>query len=245
MTCNLKPTVLALIVTFALGVAAPSGATAKPKLTPVPEQYPVTVKGKQTSTHVISLPGGRKMSCTTVNFTGEVKNKAEAEEGRLTTTSAFEGCTAEILGNTDPVTTTMNSCHYVKTTEATTTGIIKEEGWEVTEATDLVCINQGDKVETHVFQDATKHAQNQTLCTYTIHEQFPIVSFDTKLVEKNAEGAGTSGESRARATGIKVQRSVGTSTNCGAAEQTAEYTGSSKVELFNSKGEMLRGKLED
>ncbi len=218
-------------------------ASATPRLTPVPEQYPVTIKGTQVGVHALTLPGGRRLVCTTTTAQGIIRSRAEAEEGKTTIVPAFAGCTAEILGNIDPVTVTFNSCDYDITDTEITSGTIKTEGWEVTGSLHVKCNTAGDKIEIHVFANATTHAAGTALCTYTIHPQGPLSSIDTKTQEQS-EGAGTSFTRRTTIKSLSIQRSSGTTVNCGAAEQAAEYTGDIKFEAFNEKGEMLRSKWD-
>lgn len=245
MIRSLKTLGLALAAVLALSAMAASSASAAPKLTPVPEEYPVTLEGTQVGNHVFELPGGRKFECTTATFKTQPVTKAEAEESMVTADPTYSGCTATILGTVDTVTVTMHSCHFTLTATETTTGTIKTEGWEVTGELHIVCTVPGDSIELHVYKNAEKHEKDESLCTYTIPPQTPAGSLDYRLTEKNAEGNGTSGDINATITGVSVTKKTGTETNCGEEKQVGTYKGLSKVEGFNSKGEMLRGKFED
>lgn len=251
MIRSLKTLGLALVAVLALSAVAASAASAAPKLTPEHESdYPVTLKGSQVAGagNEFKLPGGRTVKCETATFEGTVANKAEAEESKLKATPVFEKCTATILGNLDPATVTMNSCFFILTGTETTSGTIAAEGWEVTGSVHIACSIPGDMVEIHVWPAGTtppEHATKPVLCTYTIEPQTPGGSLDYKLEEKNAEGYGTSGKIKSTITGVATTRTAGTLTNCGAASQTGELTGEAKVEGFNGKGEMIRGKFED
>ncbi len=241
---NLKMLNLALIAMFTLGTLLASAASAAPKSTPVPEEYPFTWKAAQVTTHVFALEGGRKFECATANLEGTVSSKAQAEESKLTTTPAYGNCTATILGNKELATITMNGCRYLVTSTETATGTIKAEGWEVTASLQLKC-PVGAKMELHVYTSEANDLSNTPLCTYAIAEQAVGGSLDNKLTEKNAEGAGTSGAVKSTLTGVATTKVSGTLTNCGAVSQTGSTTGEVKGEFFNTKGEMMRAKVED
>lgn len=243
MTRNSKALGLAFAAMLVVGSIAASSASAAPRLTPVPEEYPVILKGSQSTAYEFTLPGGRVFKCATATYIGE-GGKAAAEAGEVVMTPSFSGCSAVILGNIVPMTVTMNGCAYAVTTESETSGSIKEEGWEVTGSMHVKC-PAGKVIEFHVWQNAEKHANGEpALCTYTTAPQGPISSLDFKLEEKNGEGAGTSGTVRDTLTGIKVTRTGGTLLTCGAVNQEASATGDTKTESFNSKGEMLRSKWD-
>ncbi len=244
MIRSFKTLGLALVAVLALSAVVASAASAAPKLTPVPEEYPVTLKGKQSTTNVLALEGGRKVECTGATFAGTIKNKAEAEESKLTVEPAYSGCTATILGNVDLATVTLNGCDYKLTNTEATSGTIKTEGWEYTgKEVHLEC-PAGASIEIHVFTTEANDLSNTPLCTYKIGAQTPAGDLDYKLLEKNAEGNGTSGEIKETVTGVATTRASGTATNCGAATQSGSLSGSVKVEGFNSAGVMLRGKFD-
>lgn len=234
MSRNLKLMGLALVVSLALGALVVSAASAKPRLTPVPETYPMTIHANQKSPHKLILPGGRTLRCTTTLWTGEFKNKAEAENGELTVDPAFGGCTAEILGNVDPATVTMNSCDYVFTFDQEATGSIKTEGWEVTGSLHLKCLVPSDKVEIHVYANNADHAAGKSLCTFTLRPQ-TLSSVDYKL----SGPAPSRVDFKTTIKSVSVTRSSGTLANCGAPEQTAELTGEAEAEGFNAAAEAV------
>ncbi len=245
MIRNLKILGSALVAMLILSALMVSAAFAAPKLTPAPEEYPVKLKGSQTVTSVFSLEGGRKFECSTATFEGTIANKAEAEQSELTAKPTLSGCTATILGNVTETTVTLNECDYLFTATETTSGTIKDEGWEVTGKEFHIQCPTGKSIEIHVYSTAANHTSNTPLCTYTIGAQTPTGDADYKLTEKDAEGNGTSGDIKWTLTGIVAKRTAGTATNCGGATQSGSMTGEVKFEGFNAAGTMLRGKFED
>ncbi len=244
MIHSLKTLGLALVTALALSGVVASAASAAPKSTPVPEEYPVILKGTQTTTNVMALEGGRKSECTTLTFAGEVENKAEAEESKLTAIPSYSGCTATILGNKDLETVTLNGCDFLITYTETTSGTIKSEGWEYTNREFHLQCPVGASIEIHVFTSEANDLSNTPLCTYKIGAQTPGGDQDTKATEEKTEGVGTSTDIKQTLTGITTTRVSGNATNCGAATQSGSISGEIKVEGFNSKGEMLKGRVD-
>lgn len=252
MIRSLKTLGMALVAVLALSAVVASAASAAPKLTPVPEQYPVTLKGSQTVANVLELNGTRPTSCAVATFEGTIANKAAAETSELNVTPSYANCTTTILGNKDPATVTMNGCTYQLKATETTKEKIAEEGWEVTgKGIEIKCPETApgsgvfEEIEVHVYESEAADKANEPLCTYKIAKQTVGGDLDYKLTEKDANGNGTSGDIKETITGVVVARASGTTTNCGAASQTGELRGEVKVEGFNEKGEMLRGKFED
>jgi hypothetical protein len=245
MIRNLKTLGLTLVAITALSAAMAAVASAAPKLTPVPEEYPVTVKGSQTVTTVLELEGTRPTECTTLTVEGTLSSKAEAETSELALTPTFSGCTTTLLGNRDPSTITNNGCRFITQNSETTTGTIAAEGWEVTAKTVRIECPIGQVLELHTYASAAKHAANEPICTWHIGSQTVGGDLDKKHEEKNAEGAGTSGKIKLTLTGVAATKTAGTLVNCGGATTTGSLRGEVKTELFNSLGSMLRGKYED
>jgi hypothetical protein len=223
------------------------------RFTPVPEEYPATLRGTQTVVNVLELEGTRPTECATATFEGTIASKAEAETSELTVTPTYANCTTTILGNKDSMTITMNGCTYRLKFSETTTGTIAAEGWEETgNNIEVRCPETFpgsgvfNQIEFHVWFSAEKHEKGEaTICTYKIAKQTVGGDLDYKLEEKNAEGAGTSGKIKETIDGIATTKASGTLTNCGAASQLQTLRGEVKVEGFNEKGEMIRGKFED
>ncbi len=244
MNRSLKTMGLALAAMLALSAVAASAASAAPKLTPVPEEYPVTVEAQQSTTIVLGLEGGRKLECTTATFEGEIKNKAEAEESKQTLKPKLEHCTMTILGNVDLATVTHNGCDFLFTNTEATSGTIAAEGWKYTGKEIHIQCPAGASIEVHGFTSEANDLSNTPLCTMKIGAQTPGGDVDYKLLETNAEGAGTSTEVKMTLTGVTVTRVSGTPTNCGGATQNASIGGSLEANLFNSGHVMQRGKFD-
>ncbi len=245
MIRSFKALGVALVAALALSSLLASAASAAPKWTPVPSEYPVTVKGTQSTSNILELEGGRTLKCSTATYEATLNNKVEAEESKLTVKPTFSGCTTSILGNRDLTTITLNGCDFLFTYTETTTGTIASEGWEVTGKELHIQCPVGASIELHVFVNETEDLDNAALCTYKIGAQTPAGDLDYKLTEKDVNNDGTSGDFKWTVTGITTTRASGTATNCGAASQSAKLTGEVKVEAFNSLGTMLRGEFED
>ncbi len=244
MIRSLKTLGLTLVAVLALSGVVASAASAAPKATPVPEEYPVTIKGSQSTTNVMALEGGRKVECTGLAFMGEGKSKAEAEESKLTVAPAYSGCTTTILGNKDPTTITVNGCQHLLTLSEKTSGTIAAEGWEATGRENHIQCPAGASIEIHVYTSEANDLSNTPLCTFKVAAQTTSGDLDYRLLEKNAEGAGTKSEINVTITGITTTRASGTATNCGAATQTSSVSGRLQVEGFNFSGSMLRSKFD-
>ena len=241
MIRSLKTLGLALVAVLALSAVVASAASAKPKLTPVPEEYPVTLKGSQTVVNVLELEKTRPTECAKATVEATIENKAEAETSEATAKPTYSECTTTILGTKDLATVTMNECDYKLKLTETTAGTIKTEGWEQTGKEIEVKCPAGKEIEIHVFTSETKDKANEPLCTYKIAAQKVGGDLDYKLLEKNAAEQGTSGEIGETIEGVEVTKTSGTLTNCGAASQKATLTGRVRVEGFNAAGAMLRG----
>lgn len=215
-----KAFVAATAVALVAGLALATAASASPKLTF--SQYPVVLKGAQSEQIKWSLPGARNVECTTATTEGTY-TKSDAESSRIMVSAKYSGCTASILGVTKPATITMNSCTYEMVV------VDLDSLVTLTKETYIDCNVAGDKIETHVFNDAN---HQEPLCTYTYGAQGPISKVETSvlwpgLLERKTE------------TGIAVTKSSGTLTNCGATSQTASMSGTMQVEAFNEEGEVV------
>jgi hypothetical protein len=241
MTRNLRALGLALVAVLALGAVLASAASATPRITV--SKYPATLKGEQKGINEFILPGGRKFKCSKANFTGEyTKTQSEAATWSISAIPSYEECTAEILGNIDPVTVTMNSCYFTFTSGETKNASTTEQ----TGTVHVKCTVPGDKIEVHVWENSTKHkAGEATLCTYTIPEvnNQNLASVTYTLSSGGSANPHTYVTINANVKNIHVTRSSGTLTNCGAAEQKGEYLGEAKIEALK-EGEMLEGSMD-
>ncbi|HVY96877.1 MAG TPA: hypothetical protein VHA54_07950 [Solirubrobacterales bacterium] len=233
MTRNLKALGLALVAVFALSAVVASAATAAPKLTPEPEEYPVTVKASQSGTNVFELEGGRKTECANFTLEGTIKNKEEAEKSELNLFPTSSECTTTILGNKDPSTITWNGCWFRFTISEAAAGAIAAEGWQWTGTLLHLECPVGAVQELHVYSSAANHLANTPLCTYHSVAQTPGGDVDYRV-----------GLFKWTVVNQAATRTAGTLTNCGGASQTGTMSGEVKFELFNSKGEALKTKFD-
>ena len=202
MARKLKVLGIALAAVFAMSVVATSAASATNFTAAA---YPAVVSGTQTTTNIFT-ENGREFKCTTATFSGELTAASETFTVIKTTAS----CSATVLGNVLPMTVTMNGCHtlYHVVSPGQTT-------------IDYIC-PFGQKVETHIYQNATKHAEGVSLCTITINAQTGLSQLGT--------AAGTF-EGKKDVTGSynvkKIKYTVdGPAITCGASGEAATYTGS-------------------
>lgn len=153
---------LALLAVAGFGASVSQAAAASLNAA----SYPAALSGAQVgSTQWVYGGGVRTITCISASLTGTITGSADP----VTLTPSFTSCHA--LPNTLPVTVTMNGCDYSYT--ANTTGS--------TLTTDLLCPS-GHDVEFHLYENATKHAENVTLCAYTVKEQkaLPAGTYDNR-----------------------------------------------------------------
>lgn len=241
MIRSFKALGLALVAALALSALAASSASAVPAFTAVPGEYPATFKGSYVGSSLFTLEGFRNVECETAALEGTIHSKEEAERSELTVKPTYAKCTATILGSKDPATVTLNGCDFRLTYTSEALGAIAAEGWEVTgQLAHLEC-PVSKQIEIHVFTTEANDRENKPLCTYGIAAQTPGGSIDYKLLEKNAEGDGTSGRINWTITSGTATRVSGTVVNCGKETQSFEIKGEVAFEWFNFGGVMLRG----
>jgi hypothetical protein len=240
MSRNLKVLGLALVAVFALNAVLASGASAANRLTAPEAAYPLTLSGEQkvAAVNEFALPGGRKFKCNKVTFSG---TQTRAEATNTTTgwsamvTPTFSECTAEILGNIDPITMTTNGCTFTLTI-STISSATTAKG-EV----HLEC-PPGKTIEMHIWENSTKHLENAaSLCTYSIGPQ-TIRGVHYEMSSGGSPNSHTylTLNTRKEEFGkVAVTRNSGTLTNCGAASQEGEYISENKFEATNGAKEMV------
>ena len=172
MIRNLKVMGLALAAVFALSAVAASAASAEPALftAEVGAGETAKVHGGQTEAFGDTFTvNGNPLSCEVA----EVSGKAGTAGPSSTTVSLkpeYENCHVIALGFiTLPATVTVNGCEYkfnatknTPDTESNNTPF----GADLT----IVC-PENQQIEIHVYEDATKHANDEPLCTYDIEPQ--------------------------------------------------------------------------
>lgn len=209
MTRTLKALGLATVAALLIGAMAASAAQAEKYTAP---QYPASITGKQTTTHVLTLNGGRKFQCTTVNVAGTLTEASE----ELKTTSESAGCSMNILGSNSANTTVSCAGTY--------------EHISLLVATKTVC---SEKYTHHVaaYEDA---GMTKPLCVYNIED---LGSFKG-LTNENL--GGTSGvKTTYNLSGIPYKLISGSGLLCGPESSTATYTGTSTFTAKNKLAEPI------
>jgi hypothetical protein len=166
MMRKIKALGLAVGATLALSAALASAAQAETGVLTA-QQFPAIVTGEQQGgpTFDIGAPPFRNVECGTSDLDATLNGPTDP----VTFTPTYENCRSE-PGFT-PVTITMNGCDYtVGFTRPGTTG------WPVTTGGLHAWINcpAGQQIEIHVYENAVRHAENVSTCTYDIGPQGPV-----------------------------------------------------------------------
>ncbi|HYJ21930.1 MAG TPA: hypothetical protein VEW07_07905 [Solirubrobacterales bacterium] len=154
--------ILSIVVIAALALSAISVTSAQAR-TLTAGAYPATVTGKDANTEHGKLiritfgNGARYVECT-ITTLSTVLTKAETE---VTFTPTFSECFSNGF-TAVPATVTPNGCHVVFHATGTTEGQIS-----------FRC-PEGQAIQVHIYENATKHAENKPFCTYDIGPQGPI-----------------------------------------------------------------------
>jgi hypothetical protein len=259
MNRNLKALGLTLVAAFAFAAISASSALAE-DTTPIAHfrasQYPAKITGTQVEKRRLVIGSG-EITCNKTHLHGELTKATTS----LTITPTDEECEMHtFLGQHRPATVTMNGCVYTYTVHAKGTAeggestvegpIVTPDGPSHTNGTvhktavthtwsgdyHLLCPEGVSGIEIHVYENATKHTNNQPICTYTIKPQ-TVKNIDYAV--HTVGGVSTYMTVKETASETKVNRTSGTTLNCGGAEQTAKYSGNSTVEALNGSGEMI------
>ncbi|HYJ21928.1 MAG TPA: hypothetical protein VEW07_07895 [Solirubrobacterales bacterium] len=178
MNSKTKALGLALIAALALSSVSAMAAQAN-KVTA--GKYPAVVTGKDANTEHGKLArltignGARFLECTTVTLGAELTEAAT----KVTVTPTFSGCFANGL-TAVPGTLTMSGCVF--TVEATSKATAQA----------FVTCSAGASIEVHVYENATRHAENVPLCTYDIAAQGPITGAKLGVINGGAANEGIS-----------------------------------------------------
>jgi len=163
MTRLLKALGIAMSAMAMLAVMASAAHAATGTLTA--QQYPATITGGQ-------LPGAsfdianRNVECGTSDLTATLLGPTDP----VTFKPIYGGCISN--PGALPVTITMNGCDYVVgVSKPGTTGIVppttgRMDAW-------LNC-PAGQQLEIHIYENAAKHAENISTCTYDVGPQGPV-----------------------------------------------------------------------
>ena len=200
---------LALIAVVALSaMAAPAQAN-----NVTASKYPVILTGIDDNTEhgkLVKLTignGARSIECTVDTLEATLT----AETTAITTTPTYDECFA----NTDtkiPATVTMNGCDYTLEATSKTTGQV------------TIKCPEGKQIEVHLYENATKHAENKPLCTYDIKPQGPLSSIG---IDTNNVGTATEDLTLTlKIEKIQTLSTIGSAIVCGIASGT---TGNSSL----------------
>ncbi len=162
MIRNLKAFGLALV---AIGAMAALTASAAQALTPAhltagSAANPATIRGVQTTANVFNR-AGRTITCETTEFNSSTTVEGSVTD--LTVIPTYANCHGVVLGTKFPITFTMNTCYYTYTGTKLASGAY-------TLRTDIHCTTPGDKIEVHIYNNAT-HTPANLICTFDIPEQ--------------------------------------------------------------------------
>jgi hypothetical protein len=219
MNRRLKTVAVALLALVALTafVAQVAQATGVGKITA--ESYPASVSTIQDGNNVFKIGTGiRELECTTADYTGSLT----AESAEFVLTPLYEGCTSK--PGALPATITTNGCTLTLTATKTPQNL---------NAT-ILC-PAGKQIEVHIYENATKHKEDISLCTYDIAAQSPIAAGTWA-----DEGTGTAQKIRfTLAVEPVVLNTLGPATLCGAAAGAnvkATLSGTQTLIAKNSSG---------
>jgi hypothetical protein len=207
MTRKLKllgMTALAVVAVGSIGAAAAQAAQF------TASQYPATLTGEATSTHVITFGGGPKIECQTVSQSGKLEGASETFGIALGT----EKCSQNIGGIKYESGTTF-ACSGIYTHLNTPLGTQKN-------------CTSGYTHDWETYFGTTK------TCVYSMED---LGSYEGV---KHENLGGTSGVAFTyNLTGIPYKLTTGSTLLCGPASSTATYTGSSVYKAKNEKGEAI------
>jgi hypothetical protein len=237
MTRNVKVLGLAVVAVLALSAVVASAAQAHMFRA---ASYPAFIHGDQDGgTHIFEIAGGRKFTCEEVTFTGTVASTAAAAEG-VTVTPDYKKCHAKfpLFEQKLPVTVTMNGCDFLFTTPET-----KTPPDEYTGKVHLKC-PENKKIEIHVYENATKHAEDKSLCTFSVGAKDNLGSI-TYHNKTNTPTSVNDVTLTGLVTNIPYTRTSGTLANCGGATGESTYTGNSTVTATDEFGNPNEIEIDD
>jgi hypothetical protein len=255
MTRNLKTLGLALGTVFALGavLASTASAVTQPVAHFTASEYPAHITGTQIENHTFAVFPGN-ITCEAAHFESHAQEKASTS---LTVTPKYENCTTQVGGGAKkPTTVTTNGCWYRFTVHEkgttheektlNTPGIFGGNSVQAISHTwtgdfHLECPVGVNGIEVHVYENATKHANNESQCTYTIK---PQTINNLHIVIHTVAGEPARATVYTENSEVKVNRTSGGLFSCGAAEQTAKYNGNTTVETTNSSGTRITGSID-
>jgi hypothetical protein len=219
MTRNLKLLGLAVMALVAMSAMVASGAQA---VQYTAAEYPATIKGEQSTTHNFVIGGNRTLTCDEATFTGSLSEASSSITINATYGSAGTACHVILLENTFDATVNMNSCDFLLTEPAAALAHVQCPGTNKI----VITVYNGHNVT---------HSAANEICRYTIATQSP---FGSVQMTNNAFTP-KSVTADVSLLGVAVTREFGTLAACGAASQTAIYTGGTLLKAFNEGGTQI------
>lgn len=198
------------------------------------------IDGEQIGAPTIFAIGGlAPLTCSSVEYNGEVGNSGSASEEPATISPEYSGCHIFTALGTRSATVTMNGCTYQVEPTATRT----ESGQEhFLGLTDIAC-PEGKAIEIHVYNtESAFDAGVSTLCTFDIPAQLnlPGVTFTNKINTPTSVNDLVADFSIGL---IKVIRTTGSESICGPPEPTAFYSGQATLRATNEANEFVNAQI--
>lgn len=166
MTRKVKNLVLAVVAVLSMSALAASAAQAETGVLTA-AQYPAIITGEQAPGVSFDIGVGpvRTVECATADLSSTIVGPTDP----VTFKPFYAGCTS--FPGAMPVTITTNGCDYsVGVSRPGTTGTPPTTG---TMQAWLNC-PAGQQLEIHVYENAGRHAENISTCTYDLGSQGPV-----------------------------------------------------------------------
>lgn len=221
MIRNLKVLGLALIAVFAMtAVAASTASAAEEEVTLTPAEYPALLTGTNDPSevhpnHTFTTSGGAKVECKSILFTGTIAAKGVGDTN-VTITPDYSECTALGMG----ATVNMTGCDYVFH-HGETSGTTFING-----TVDLKCPTGTTGPDVTIYKDK---AHTEELCRLTVW------NFVNKPANTYTNIAGSPNDVTVVTTAKEINVTRTGSLLCGAAAQTAVYTGATTLRAYKDE----------
>ncbi len=224
MTRKLKVLGLALIAVLAMSSVAASAASAQNFTA---SAYPATVTGSQSTTHQFVIGGNRTLTCDVATFALTLTASSPTATVTPKYGSTETACHVILLENTFDATVDMKGCDFLFTEPVGLAGKVHVK-CPAGSGPITITVYNGHKVTHNVANE---------ICRYTIVEQSP----GGGLTYTNNTPVAGQITAHANVTGVNVVRAFGTLAACGAAAQTAVYTGSTVLKAVDKEGKTISG----
>ncbi|HET7444597.1 MAG TPA: hypothetical protein VFJ57_08065 [Solirubrobacterales bacterium] len=188
--------------------------------------YPATLTGTpiEESSHVIQFEGERKITCTSLTFTGTLAAASTSE----TLTPEYKTCHASLLGEKLDATVATNGCDFLFTEPSGKEGTY-------TGAVNLNC-PEGKSVEIRVYDGiGVPHTEAEEDCRYTIKAQSGLTGVEhVNMAGPPADTTVFMGLSK-----LAYTRAFGTKALCGGESSTSTYTGNLTLQAGGTAGTLI------